>query len=706
MATTTFACILLLSLLGPGVAEKVNPVGKVLELLSELEAKITADGAAEVKAYKEYAEWCDDSKMETGFAIKTATKEKAEQEAAIAKAKSDGDGADTEIEELAAAIEKGESELKDATMVRDKEHADFLIAEAELVDTVNTLDRAIVIIEREMAKNPALLQKRADSSNIQALLKTLGTVIDAAGLAGSDKQKLIALVQNKQGDENTDEDTDDDMGAPAATVYKSHSATIVETLEDLKDKAEEELAALRKSESNAQHNFDMLKQSLEDQLAYDEKDLENAKAAKTGAAEALAAAEGDLAIAVKDLATSEKLLETLNADCATAAANHETSMKSRAEELKALAEAKEMISSKTGGATEHVYSLLQVSSKMQTRQDLVNMQVVNMVKRLAKEHHSAALAQLASKISTVMRYGVSSGDDPFAKVKSLIEELIDKLEAEAAAEAKQKAYCDEEMAKTAEKKAELTADIDKLTSKIDLAVAQSAKLKEEVADLEKELAALIKLQAEMDTTRADEHAAFVEAKADLEEGIEGVQGALKILRDYYGGEASFVQDMPMVPDLAPPPELTPMFKKAEGAGGSIIGILEVIESDFSKSLAEETVTEEESQTEYEKVTQENKIAKAMKEQDKKYKTQESLALDKEVAEMSSDKESLLTELDAVLEYEKELVEMCVAKPETYEERAKRRQAEINGLKEALKILEGESFLQRRGTRHLRYTSVH
>ena len=40
----------------------------------------------------------------------------------------------------------------------------------------------------------------------------------------------------------------------------------------------------------------------------------------------------------------------------------------------------------------------------------------------------------------------------------------------------------------------------------------------------------------------------------------------------------------------------------------------MIESDFSKSLAEETVTEEESQTEYEKVTQENKIAKAMKEQ--------------------------------------------------------------------------------------------
>merc|ERR1719408_450209 len=105
-STAGLACLLLLSLLSPSAGEKVNPVGKVLELLSELEAKITAEGVAEVKAYKEFEEWCDDSKMETGFAIKTATKEKAEQEANIAKATSDGQEADTEIEELAAAIAK------------------------------------------------------------------------------------------------------------------------------------------------------------------------------------------------------------------------------------------------------------------------------------------------------------------------------------------------------------------------------------------------------------------------------------------------------------------------------------------------------------------------------------------------------------------------------------------------------------------------
>merc|ERR1719198_22257 len=602
-------------------------------------------------------------------------------------------------------------------MIRDKEHADFIAAESELADTIDTLDRAIVILEREMAKNPALLQKKVDASNMQNVLQVLNTVIDATALTTMDKQKLVALVQNKQGDE----DNMDEMGAPAAAVYKSHSSSIVEVLEDMKDKAEETLADTRKAESNAAHNFDMTKQSLEDQMAADNKDLGEAKSAKASAAETKATAEGDLAMSVKDLANAEAQLETLNTDCTTAADDHESSMKNRAEELKVIAEAKEIITSSSGGAVDQVYFLqvakayttakisrsstlatMTAHSKLHTSADLVNMEIVAMLKKLAKEQHSAPLVQLASRISAVMRYGVASGEDPFAKVKSLITELIDKLEAEAKSEASQKAYCDEEMAKTAEKKAELNADIDKLTSKIDVAAARSAKLKEEVADLNKELADLTKLQAEMDTTRADEHKAYTTAKSDLEQGISGVQHALEILRDYYGG-ASLIQGS----KLEPAPELAPMHSKAEGAGQSIIGILEVIESDFSKSLAEETVAEEQAASSYEKTTQENKISKAMKEQDVKYKTQESTSLDKEIAEMTSDKEGLISELSAVLEYGEKLVEMCVAKPETYEERSKRRQAEIAGLKEALKYLEGAALLQehRHGRRSLRYTPV-
>merc|ERR1719443_2071535 len=177
-------------------------------------------------------------------------------------------------------------------------------------------------------------------------------------------------------------------------------------------------------------------------------------------------------------------------------------------------------------------------------------------------------------------------------------DLITRLEKEAAAEAAEKAFCDEEMAKTESKKSELEDDIAKLTAKIDKASATSAKLKEEVKELQAELAKIAKEQMEMDKIRGEENSAFVAAKADLEKGLYGVGKALDVLRDYYGGAAALLQQ-----GQPPAPQ---KHTKASGAGGGIIDILE----------------------------------------DVKYKTQEFKGLDKLITELSGDKANLSTELDA------------------------------------------------------------
>merc|ERR1719487_587412 len=115
----------------------------------------------------------------------------------------------------------------------------------------------------------------------------------------------MALVQaqTSAGSQESTEDAEEAtlLGAPDPAAYKTHSTSIVEVLEDLKEKAEEELAELRKAETNAQHNFDMLKQSLEDQAAFDKKNMEEEQGAKAAAEETKATAEGDLASTVKAL---------------------------------------------------------------------------------------------------------------------------------------------------------------------------------------------------------------------------------------------------------------------------------------------------------------------------------------------------------------------------------------------------------------------
>merc|ERR1719384_2046599 len=282
-----------------------------------------------------------------------------------------------------------------------------------------------------------------------------------------------------------------------------------------------------------------------------------------------------------------------------------------------------------------------------------------------------------------MRSSSETGDDPFAKVKGLIADMIAKLEAEAEADATHKAYCDKELAETNEKKADKEAEIEKLSTKIDQMSARSAQLKQEVAALQKALAELAATQAEMNKLRKEEHDVFVSEKADLEQGLEGVKLALKILREYYAKE-----------DKA--------HAAAVGASDSIIGLLEVVESDFTRTLAEIIATEQSAVAAYTQQTKDNQIETAAKSQDVKYKSQESANLDAAVAQASADRSSIQTELDAVNEYLASLKKQCTAVPETYAQREQRRAAEIAGLKQALAILSGEaSLIQQNARRALR-----
>merc|ERR1712066_660771 len=221
--------------------------------------------------------------------------------------------------------------------------------------------------------------------------------------------------------------------------------------------------------------------------------------------------------------------------------------------------------------------------------------------------------------------------------------------------------------------------------------------KQQIAELQNELSALAKEQAEMDKIRQEEHEDFVTAKADLELGLSGVRKALTVLRDYYAaGSAAFVQDESKFGAFMQQPAMPEKHSQSTGAGQSIIGILEVCESDFASSLAKEETEEADAQATYDKITQENKVTKTTKEQDVTYKTQESKSLDKTTADISSDRETTGSELSAVNEYYAKIKDRCVAKPETYEERKARREAEIAGLKEALSTLEEETaFVQRK-----------
>ena len=78
------------------------------------------------------------------------------------------------------------------------ETKDFSTSEAELVDVVDRLQRAISMLQKEMAKNRVSLQKKIDTRNLKSVVVALTVVIDAAAFFSVDGQKLVALLQSRQ----------------------------------------------------------------------------------------------------------------------------------------------------------------------------------------------------------------------------------------------------------------------------------------------------------------------------------------------------------------------------------------------------------------------------------------------------------------------------------------------------------------------------
>jgi len=285
----------------------------------------------------------------------------------------------------------------------------------------------------------------------------------------------------------------------------------------------------------------------------------------------------------------------------------------------------------------------------------------------------------------LMQLASVAGSDPFVKIRGLIEDMIAKLLKEAQEEATQKAFCDAEMGKSKKSQAEKTATIDKLQTRIDGASATIAELGEAVKTLQAEIAQIDSSQAEATKIRTQDSSDNKKAIADFSQSADAVVRAMVVLKSFYEG-AALIQTSSKT--------TRPSFGGAKSdTGSSIISVLEVAESDFTRLLAETETAEDAAADAYSKQTKENEVARATKEADAKAKESEIKSLTVQLGHSNEDHASTSEELDAVLAYIEKLRPQCEEKAMSYAEKKAAREAEIAGLKEALEILTGTSFFQ-------------
>merc|ERR1719359_2564044 len=345
-------------------------------------------------------------------------------------AASDAKVAAKEIAALNSDISAWEADSKKNTYMREKAHATFSEVHKDYTESIDAVERAL----SKLKAGPGL-SAMAQTSLLQ--LSSLG-LVPAEG-----RKKLLSFLQGTIPTNALLQDAEM-MGQPQAAVknYESSSGTIIEMVESLGEKFEDERAEIEKTEANEKHSYDMMQQDLSNQLSYGTEERDSKIAFKAKRESDKAEAEGELEDTKNTLAEDEKFLSDLTAECAQKTVDFEARQKLRQEELDAIQEAIDIMSSDAvaGSGTKHLPSLIQkgASALVQLRssaQSPVQQAVATFLEDKAQSTKSRILSLLAVKVSA----------DPFKKVTKMIKDMITKLVEEANEEAEHKGFCDTEL---------------------------------------------------------------------------------------------------------------------------------------------------------------------------------------------------------------------------------------------------------------------
>mmetsp|Transcript_71793 Transcript_71793/g.118895 ORF Transcript_71793/g.118895 Transcript_71793/m.118895 type:complete len:668 (+) Transcript_71793:48-2051(+) len=655
-------CLCLSVLASPSAA--VTPVQKVIQLLDGMLAKGKEEKHAEQVQFAAYKQFCDDFDVEKGRAIAEAEEKIDVLSADIQKYTADAAQLTKEIAGHDEDISVWNGDIKAATKVRTIEKTDYDATNKDYSESIDALQRAIAILKKQ-----AYDRKQKESLAQVAALKNLNLVPPEA-------KKAIDLFFAQGMDEVAL-----DSNAPEANAYEFQSSTIIDMLEKLLDKFIDMRTTLQKEEMNAKHAFEMLMQDLNAQIDQGDKARTEKSSVKASTLQSKADATGDLTDTTTTKKEDSKIKAETAATCGTKASDFESRQQLRADEIVAIEKAIEILSSEavSGSATKYLPTLIQKRKALaQLRASSPRdsqLRVAQFLQDQAKQLNSRVLAAVAVRVA----------DDPFVKVKKMIKDLIVRLMEEANEEAEHKGWCDTELAVNEQTRKEKTDTVEKLTAEIDELTASIAQLTDNIAELSKAVAELDDTMATATDNRKKEKETNEETIKDAQDAQTAVAQAITILKEFYekAGEATSLVQQPAIFDSP--------YKGMQSENGGIIGMLEVIESDFARLESDTKTAEVQAQKEYDTLMTDSKVDKAAKTTDIEHKEAKKQDESQALVSKTGDREGTQKELDAALAYYDKLKPSCIDAGVSYDDRVGRRKEEIESLQEALRILNGEDF---------------
>jgi hypothetical protein len=651
-------------------ANKVTPIEKVMELMKKLSAQTEAEGKKEAEQYDKFACFCKEQADEKLYAIEKSTAKIAKQTARINKLEGEIADLNTAINALTGKIEAKEAEIKDAEDIRSAQHADYVEEDDKMQAAIKAIKGAIKAL-KDSKKSIKEGGGRVDLVQLRSY---------ARSLKATRAVRVNAAI--------------DQLQKPASFEYQSND--IIATLESLKDQFLENKKELDQEEFETNSAFERKRLGLQTEVKFATKEKDEKTAIMEGKNEEKANTEDDKAQEIKEKDADQNFLDELTSECEQKAADWDQRSKARAGELKALSEALNVLkegASEQYGANKKLNLAQKATSFLQLRGTSTEALKVAATMR-AEGLLSREAKILKSPILSVMSMKVKLAADHFVKVRGLIKDLIQKLEDDAEAEATQKGFCDKEMGDAVRSRDQANAALEVAVGNINKLTSEKDSLEKEVNDLKQAIADNLKSlneATELRNSEKDENTVTVETAT---EGKEAVEMAIGVLNEFYNN--AFIQtkytppnagrDGETVGDKAPE-SFSGSYHGNQDAAKGIVGLLDVILSDFERTISATNDEESSAQSSFETYEQDIKDDNDEKDGDITKKKNRIADIRDELVDESEDKEDAITKKDEAKKELQKLKPLCVEGEETYAQRVAKREKEIEALKEALSILE-------------------
>jgi len=619
------------------------------------------DEQVQFAAYKQF---CDDTTVEKTRLIAEANQKMEALQADIEKYQDTAARLTNEIAKHDDDIATWTGDLKAASSVRDIEHNDYMDTNKDYSESIQALKEGIKTIG---AKNHDVAQGAASLAQLSV----------SPLLSPESKKEIDTFLL--QGQQDLEENLAVSSQQPQASAYSSATSGLIDMLKKLIEKFQDEQTELQKAETEARQAYELLEQDLKTYVETATKARMDKAEAKTRSLEAAGDAKSDLTDTTTTRDDDTKYLADTTATCEQKSSAFEERQALRAGEIEAIEKAIEILSGAavSGAADKHLPALYQrAASLTQLRSGTTNpsqLEVAAFLTDQARRLNSRILRALSMRVT----------DDPFKKVAKMIKDLIVKLMEEANGEAEQKGYCDTELATNEQTRKAKTEAVEGLHADIDELEAAISMLTEEISDLTKavqELDAAVAKATELRNAEKEKNAVTI---ADAKAAQTAVASAMATLKEFYA-KAGQATSLVQAPEIFDEP-----YKGMGGESGGVIGMIEVIQSDFARLEAETTAAEEEGSKEYKNFMEDSKMDKEAKDGDIDNKSAKKQNDEQSLEEKKSDLSGTQNELTAALEYYEKLKPQCIDSGISYEDRVARRKEEIASLQQALQILNGE-----------------